>query len=70
MNGMVWLRSDLRMDDNPALSVADSECKKIICLYILCEKEWKIHNNANVKLDFILTLTSSRFLYIHLYAKL
>jgi deoxyribodipyrimidine photo-lyase len=54
MNGMVWLRSDLRMDDNPALSVADSECKKIICLYILCEKEWKIHNNANVKLDFIL----------------
>ena len=54
MNGMIWLRSDLRMDDNPAFSVAERECKKIICVYILCEKEWKIHNNANVKLDFIL----------------
>ena len=54
MNGMVWLRSDLRMDDNPALSIANNECKRITCVYLLSDKEWKTHNNANVKLDFIL----------------
>ena len=53
MNGLVWLRSDLRLDDNPALSIADNECEKIVCLYLLSEEEWKTHNNANVKLDFI-----------------
>ena len=54
MNGLVWLRSDLRIDDNPALSMAGSECKKIACLYLISEREWKNHNNANVKLDFII----------------
>ena len=54
MNGLVWLRSDLRIDDNPALSIADNECEKIVCLYLLSEEEWKTHNNANVKLDFII----------------
>ena len=54
MNGLVWLRSDLRIDDNPALNIADIECNKIACLYFFSEKEWKSHNNANVKLDFII----------------
>ena len=53
MNGLVWLRSDLRIDDNPALSMASNECKKLVCIYLLSEKEWETHNNANVKLDFI-----------------
>ena len=53
MNGLIWLRSDLRIDDNPALSMASNECKKLVCIYLLSEKEWKTHNNANVKLDFI-----------------
>ena len=55
MNGLVWLRSDIRIDDNPALSLADSECDSIICVYLHAKKEWLDHNNANVKLDFILT---------------
>ena len=54
MNGLVWLRSDLRIDDNPALSIADNECEKIVCLYLLSEEEWNAHNNGNVKLDFII----------------
>ena len=54
MNGLVWLRSDLRIDDNPALNIADNECSKIACIYLLSEKEWKSHNNANVKLDFVI----------------
>ena len=54
MNGLVWLRSDLRIDDNPALSIASIECKKLFCIYLLADKEWNLHNNANVKLDFIL----------------
>ena len=54
MNGLIWLRSDIRIDDNPALSFADSECDSIICIYLHAKKEWSDHNNANVKLDFIL----------------
>ena len=54
MNGLIWLRSDLRLDDNPAISIADSECKKIACIYVFSKREWKTHNNANVKLDFII----------------
>ena len=54
MNGLVWLRSDIRIDDNPALSFADSECDSIRCIYLHAKKEWSDHNNANVKLDFIL----------------
>ena len=54
MNGLVWLRSDLRIDDNPALNIANNECSKIACIYLLSEKEWKSHNNANVKLDFVI----------------
>ena len=54
MKGLVWLRSDIRIDDNPALSLADSECDSIICIYLHAKKQWSDHNNANVKLDFIL----------------
>ena len=64
MNGLVWLRSDLRIDDNPALNIADNECEKIVCLYLLSEKEWKTHNNANVKLDFIIQNLSNDFLFM------
>ena len=54
MNGLVWLRSDLRIDDNPALIMADSECNKVLCLYTHSLSEWNDHNNSNVKLDFII----------------
>ena len=53
MKGLIWLRSDLRIDDNPALDMANIECTQIVCVYLLSEKEWETHNNANVKLDFI-----------------
>ena len=53
MKGLIWLRSDLRIDDNPALDMANIECTQIACVYLLSEKEWETHNNANVKLDFI-----------------
>ena len=54
MKGLVWLRSDLRIKENPALSMADTECNKIACIYLLSKKEWISHNNSNVKLDFII----------------
>ena len=54
MKGLVWLRSDLRIEDNPALSMADTECNQISCIYLLSKKEWISHNNSNVKLDFII----------------
>ena len=54
MNGLVWLRSDLRIDDNPALMMAGNECHKVLCLYMHSLNEWNDHNNSNVKLDFII----------------
>ena len=53
MNGLIWLRSDLRLDDNPALVLLIANVKKLLA-YTYFQKEWKNHNNANVKLDFII----------------
>ncbi len=35
MKGLVWLRNDIRMDDNPALKTAFEECDSASSIYIL-----------------------------------
>ena len=34
MKGIVWFRSDLRVDDNPALNAALSNCDEVLAIYI------------------------------------
>lgn len=34
---LIWLRNDLRLDDNPALTAAASSGRPLICLFILDE---------------------------------
>ena len=54
MKGLIWLRSDLRTDDNPALLNAIKECEEIIAIYIFSELQWKLHNESNIKHEFLI----------------
>jgi len=54
MRGIVWFRSDLRTDDNPALLNAINECEEIIAIYIFSELQWKLHDESNIKHEFLI----------------
>ena len=53
MKGIVWFRSDLRVDDNPALNVALRNCDEVIAIYIFSQSQWEIHNDSNIKQEFL-----------------
>ena len=54
MEALVWFRSDLRLEDNPALRNAFKHSKKVHAIFIFSNKQFKKHNEANVKIDFII----------------
>ena len=54
MKGLVWLRNDLRMDDNPSLKKAFQECDSIIAAYLWSPEQLNEHNESNIKQDFII----------------
>ncbi len=54
MKGIIWFRSDLRIDDNPALLSALNQCEEVIAIYIFSEKQWALHNESNIKYEFML----------------
>ena len=54
MKSLVWFRSDLRVDDNPALRYACTHSKEVHCLYIYSPKQFQIHNEANCKIQFVI----------------
>ncbi|KAG2186154.1 hypothetical protein INT43_002592, partial [Umbelopsis isabellina] len=65
-NVLIWFRSDLRTNDNPALAQAlelvtsrrnggpESKSATAIAIFIMSPKEFKSHDVGAVKLDFIL----------------
>ena len=53
MKGLVWFRSDLRIDDNPALNAALSICDEVLAIYIFSQSQWEIHNESNIKQEFL-----------------
>ena len=53
MKGIVWFRSDLRIDDNPALNAALSNCDEVLAIYIFSQSQWEMHNESNVKQEFL-----------------
>ena len=53
MKGIVWFRSDLRIDDNPALNAALSSCDEVLAIYIFSQSQWEIHNESNIKQEFL-----------------
>ena len=59
VNGAVWFRTDLRLDDNPALNSAMEKCDQIVGIYLFSEAQWNLHNESNIKHEFLLkNLTS------------
>ena len=54
MRGLVWLRNDLRLDDNPSFESAFLECEEVLAVYLYSPKQWNSHNESNVKLDFLI----------------
>ena len=53
MKSLVWLRADLRLEDNPALKEACSTHEEVQAVYIFSKNQLAFHNEANVKIDFI-----------------
>ena len=53
MKGLIWFRSDLRIDDNPALLSASNTCDELIGIYIFSKSQWALHNESAVKLEFL-----------------
>jgi deoxyribodipyrimidine photo-lyase len=53
MKGIVWFRSDLRIDDNPALNAALTKCDEVLAIYIFSQSQWDIHNESNIKQEFL-----------------
>ena len=54
VRGLMWFRSDLRIDDNPALLEAANSCDELISIYIFSQKQWNLHHESNVKKDFLI----------------
>ncbi len=54
MKSLVWLRNDLRMDDNPALRNACINSDEVHCIYIYSSEQMRLHNDANCKTEFII----------------
>ena len=53
MKSLVWLRADLRLEDNPALKEACLKHEEVQAVYIFSKNQLASHNEANVKIDFI-----------------
>ena len=53
MKSLVWFKSDLRIEDNPALRAACSSYEEVQAVYIFSKNQLASHNEANVKIDFI-----------------
>ncbi|MFC4276465.1 cryptochrome/photolyase family protein [Achromobacter aloeverae] len=50
-NTLWWIRSDLRLGDNPALDAALQEAPTL-ALFIVTPAQWRAHGDAVVKIDF------------------
>lgn len=48
---LIWLRSDLRLHDNTALSAATQRGPTVV-LYLLSPRQWQAHDDAPCKVDF------------------
>ncbi|AUG04189.1 deoxyribodipyrimidine photo-lyase [Pseudomonas sp. 09C 129] len=48
---LIWLRSDLRLHDNTALSAA-TQRGPTVALYLLSPRQWQAHDDAPCKVDF------------------
>ena len=55
MKSLFWFRGDLRLDDNPGLKACFEISEEVHAIYIFSKKQLNLHNEANVKIDFLIT---------------
>jgi len=53
MTTLVWLRNDLRVNDNPALFYAAESGEGVECVYLWCREYVKRHAIAPARIDFV-----------------
>ncbi|CAG8584585.1 179_t:CDS:2, partial [Ambispora leptoticha] len=62
-NCVMWFRTDLRLKDNRALSLASKHAimhnKNLFALFIISPQEWQTHDVASIRVDFWLRNLSS-----------
>jgi deoxyribodipyrimidine photo-lyase len=55
MRALVWFRSDLRIEDNPALHAAcEAAPRGVIGVFMICPAQWREHDWGDAKVDFLL----------------
>ncbi len=55
MRPLVWLRADLRAEDSHALfNAGRAATRGIVTAFTICEQQWRQHDWANIKVEFIL----------------
>ena len=54
MKSLVWLRSDIRLDDNPAIKNAFIQSEFVHVLYLFSQKQLKRHNESDIKISFLI----------------
>ena len=54
MKSLVWLRSDIRLDDNPAIKNAFIQSEFVHVLYLYSKKQLKSHNESDIKISFLI----------------
>ena len=54
MINLMWFRGDLRLDDNPAFQACCETSDEVQAVFIYSEKQLNSHNEANIKVDFLI----------------
>ena len=50
--GLLWLRNDLRLADNPALHRALAECGEVLFVYVFDERTWNPNRMGPFRAQF------------------
>ena len=53
MTALVWFRSDLRVDDNTALSRACADHRRVAAVFYATPQQWRAHDMGDARGDFL-----------------
>jgi deoxyribodipyrimidine photo-lyase len=55
VRALVWLRADLRTDDNRALAAAAERADRgVVAVFVCCPAQWRRHDWSDARVDFLL----------------
>lgn len=51
---LVWFRTDLRLDDHPALHAGAHESDDgVVAVFVICPGQWRTHDLADIRIDLV-----------------